>query len=275
MASYTLAVSGEQIMKKDKNEQEYYVLDVFGILSLLWKRLWVIILSGIIAAAVAFSYSNFLITPRYSARIMLYVNNSSFSVGSTSFSISSSEISAAQSLVKTYIVVLNNRTTLEEVIQNTGVSYTYEQLSGMIDAAPINSTEVFAVRVTSTNPYEAVKIANGIAEVLPERVADIIEGASMRLVDKAVVNLNKVYPSITKYTAAGFVVGALIAAIIIVIIGLKDDSIHDDDYILNNYDFPILAKIPDINDGSEKHYGYYSYRSHKSRDSSSGNSEGR
>ena len=102
--------------KNNKPVREYYTIDLVHIFKTLWQRIWLIVLAGIIAAGIGFSVSAFLIKPEYSSSIMLYVNNSSFSLGNTSFSISSSEITAAQSLVKTYGEILNNRSTLDRVI---------------------------------------------------------------------------------------------------------------------------------------------------------------
>ena len=232
-------------------------IDIMRILKALWKKAWALALTGAICAAAGFCLAYFFITPKYSATAMLYVNNSTFSVGKTSFSITSSEISAAQSLVKTYIVILKNRTTLEEVIQKTGVPYTYEDLSSMITAESVSNTEVFHVTVTSTDPEEAALLANVISEVLPVRVAEIIDGSSMRLVDKAVTNPHKVSPSITRYTEIGLLIGVVLAAAIIVLRTLLDDVVHNEDYLLNTYDFPILARVPDLNEKTTRRYSYY------------------
>jgi capsular polysaccharide biosynthesis protein len=219
--------------------------------------MWVIVLAGILTATLGFCYATFMITPTYSSSVMLYVNNTSFSIGSTSVSISSSQITAAQSLVKTYSEILKNRTTLERVIDKTGVSYKYGELYGMIKAEPANETEIMKVTVTTTDPYESAKIANGIAEVLPVRVSEIIDGASMEVVDSAVPNLNKVAPSITKYTALGMIIGFVISIAVLAVLAIMDDTIHDEDYILQNYDCPILAKVPNLLGMGGKHYGYY------------------
>lgn len=242
-----------------KQNREYYTIDLIHIAKALWERIWLIILAAIIGAAAAFSYANFLIAPTYSSSVMLYVNNTSFSVGNVS--ISSSQILAAQSLVNTYTVILNNRTTYEKVIEVSGVSYTPEQLSKMVKAGPANETEIMKVTVTSTDPYEAAKIANCIAEVLPERIKQVIDGASMEVVDTAVPNLQKVAPSITKYTIVGLILGALGAAAVLAVFALMDDTIHDEEYILQNYKYPVLAKLPDLLGGSSKRYGYRYYRS--------------
>ena len=254
----------------ENKNKEYYTIDLMHIIKTLLHRVWLIILAGVVGAGVGFSVARFMIQPTYSSSILLYVNNTSFSLGDTSVTISSSQITAAQNLVKTYGVILNNRTTLERVIDKTGVNYTYRQLSSMIEANPANKTEIMKVTVTANDPYEAAKIANGIAEVLPVRVSEIVDGASMEVVDSAIPELQKIGPNITSYTAAGLVWGVLLAVIVLVIIALLDDRIHDEDYVLQNYDCPILAKIPDLisHDGS-KHYGYY-YQTKKKNDNKKG-----
>ena len=249
----------------ENKTKEYYTIDLAHIFKTLWQRVWMIVIAGFLAAIIGFSLSSFVITPTYSSSIMLYVNNSSFSLGNTSFSISSSEITAAQNLVKTYSEILNNRTTLGRVIDKAGVEYTYEELSQMIVAKPSNDTEIMKVIVTADDPYEAAKIANCIAEILPVRVAEIIDGASMEVVDSAIPELKKVSPSITMYTAVGLILGVLFAVVAIVVYALTDDTIHDEDYVLQNYDCPILAKVPDLINSGGKHYGYYYQAKHKEK----------
>ena len=243
---------------QEKNSKESYSIDLFHIVKSLWKRAWLIALAGILTAVIGFVISTFIITPKYSSSIMLYVNNSSFSLGNTSFSITSSEITAAQSLVKTYGEILNNRTTLERVIDKADVSYTYKELSEMITSAPTNNTEIMKVTVTAEDPYVASKIANCISEVLPVRISEIIEGASMEVVDSAIPNLDKVAPNITRYTAVGLILGLLLSIIVLAIVAIMDDTIHDEEYVLRTYDYPILAKVPDLLNTGTKQYSYKS-----------------
>lgn len=252
--------------KQDVNSQEYYTIDLIQIFRTLWRRAWLIFLAAIIAGAAGFAYSTFWIKPTYSSSIKLYVNNTSISLGNTTFSISSSQLSAAQGLVKTYSEILNSRTTLERIIEEAEIDYSYKSLAGKIKCTSANDTEILKVTVTTTNPYESAKIANTIAEVLPIRISEIIDGASMEVVDSAIPELQKVAPSVTKYTAIGIILGVLVSVAALVIVALRDDTIHDEDYILNNYEYPILGKVPDLlNTGNKKRYGYYySHYKHKS-----------
>lgn len=249
--------------KKENNMSEYYSIDLQHIFRTLWKKAWAIILSGVIASVIGFCLSSFVIKPQYSSQIMLYVNNSSFSLGNTSFSISSSEISAAQSLVKTYGVLLENRTTLERVKEKAKVNYNIDDLAEMITTESAEGTEVMRISVVSENPHEAADIANSIAQILPTRISEIIDGASMEVVDAAVPDFEKISPNVTGYSAIGFIIGVILSIVVFVIVALNDETIHDEEYIIKTYDYPILAKIPDLVNTGGKHYSYRSSKHDK------------
>lgn len=246
--------------KQETNGQEYYTIDVLHIVRMLWKRIWLIVVSALLTAVVGFSIAMFAIAPTYSSSVKLYVNNNAFSLGNASFSISASELSAAQSLVRTYGDILDSRSTLERVIEKAGVDCTWKELSGMIEYAPSNNTEIMRVTVTCEDPYEASIIANTIAEVLPIRISEIIEGATMEVVDSAIPDLEKVGPSVTRYTAVGLLLGVLLSVAVIAVIALMDGAIHDEEYVLRTYESPILARIPNLLEDGHKSYSYYSQK---------------
>lgn len=243
---------------KAKTSKDYYSIDLMHIVRTLLRRLWIIILVAVLAATTAFAYSAFVVPPSYGAQVLLYVNNSSINFGNTSFDISASDIQASLSLVNTYSVLLKNRTTLERVIENAGVDYTVAELANMIDTGSVNDTEIMKVVVVCGDPYEAAKIANSIAEVLPTRISEIIDGASMEVVDSAVPVTQPIGPNISRNTLLGFIIGGLVAAIVIAILAIMDDTIYNEDYILENYDYPILAKVPNLLETHNDNYnGYY------------------
>ena len=242
-----------------------YTVDLIYLFKSLYKRIWAIILSAVIAAGIGFSYAKFFVTPIYSSYVKLYVNNKSFSLGSASLSISPSDITAAQSLLKTYSDILDSRSTLERIKEKSGVDYSWKELSDMIVSTSSNNTEIMKVTVTTEDPYVSSKIANTIATVLPIRIAEIIDGASMEVVDSAVPNLSKVAPSLTRYTAVGFLIGVFLSVVLLSIYILLDDKIYDEEYILEKYDYPILGKVPNLLSTNNKSYSYYSQKTKSTR----------
>lgn len=251
---------------ENRNESELEI-DVLKLLQSMWRKAWVILLVTILAGSAAFAGTAIFIRPKYRAEALMYVNSSNISVGGTKVSISQSELTAAQTLVDTYIVILNTRTTLEDVIAQTGVSYTYEDLKEMITAEAVNGTEVFSIQVVSRSPSEAETLANAIARILPEKIASIVEGSSARIVDYAVVPAKKDSPSLIKSTAIGALLGFFLTCGVVVVQELMDDLIHDADYLTQTYDVPVLAVIPDLlsTKSSDDYYASAERRAQKVR----------
>ncbi len=242
----------------DNNEtMEIDLRELFGV---LLHRAWLIALVAVIGAALVFGYTFFMVDPLYQSSTLLYVNNTGINIGSSSFSISSGELTAAQKLVDTYVVILKSRAALNEVIEKAELPYTYDELKKMISADAVNSTEVFEVVVTSKSPTEAEKIANTIANVLPEKISDIVNGSDVRIVDYAVVPSHRHSPSYTRNTAIGFLAGAVLAAAIIILTHILDENIRSEDYLSQSFpDIPLLSVIPDMHASRQRSGGYYGY----------------
>lgn len=232
-------------------------LDLVQILKILWGKAWIIVISALITAAIAFSYTYFFIPPKYEAEVKLYVNNSSISVGNVGVSISSSDLTAAQKLVETYVVILKTRTTLNDVIKESGIDMSYGQLSQRISAGAVNSTEVFRVVVWDYDPYQAENIANTIARILPDKIASIVDGSSVKIVDTAVVPTQRSSPSYSRNTIIGFIVGVLLSAALILLKKYSDPYIKSEEYITQTFDIPLLAVIPKVNNNSYGKNRYY------------------
>lgn len=248
-------------MNKKNDEMEIDLLELFRA---LWKRALAIILVAVIVGTAAFAVTLFFVSPKYKATASMYVNNSSFSFGSTSFSISPSELSASNSLVSTYIFILESRTTLEDVIAKAGLSYDYEELSGMITTEALSGTAAFTVTVESESPAEAELIANTIAQLLPDRIAEIVDGSSVRIVDYAIIPAHRSSPNYIKNTAIGVLLGGFLAAGIVTVRFINDESryevIHSADELREIYpDITVMALIPDMRLSEKKGYYYSSY----------------
>lgn len=248
----------------NNNYSEEFNIDIGQILRLLWKYIILILIVGIIFAALMFFYAQLFVTPMYEANALFYVNNSTFSV-SSAVRISTGELNAASDLVDTYVAIMQSRANMEQVIAESGVRYSYEQLRGMVSAQAVNSTGLFRVTVRSSNPEEARSLCNCIAVILPEKISDIVANSSVEVVDYAVTPHSRVSPSYYKYAAIGLLFGVFLSSAIVILVSFFDDIIHDEEYLLQNFDSPILASIPDLLVKTPKKYGYYSYASSQSQ----------
>lgn len=239
----------------DNNEIE---IDLLHLVKVLWRKAWVIAISMILIGGIAFSYALFFVTPQYEAQAMMYVNNSSLSLGGTSFSISSGEISAAKSLLDVYVIILKSRVTMDRLVDKTGVDYDYEELSKMITASSVNGTEVFEITATSEDPAEAELLVDTIVDILPDRIAEVVDGSSVKVVDFAILPTERSSPSYTKFAAIGMLLGLVLSCGVLIVLDLMDTTIRSEDYLMQRYsDVPILALVPDANNTKRGSYSQY------------------
>ena len=100
--------------------------------------------------------------------------------------------------------------------------------------------------------------------MLPTRIAEIVDGSSVRIVDYAIVPAHRSAPSYTKNTVIGFLIGGFLAAGIVIVKFMIDEQndvvIHSSDDLRKLYpDVKVLALIPDMRLSDRKGYYYSSY----------------
>lgn len=242
-------------MIKDKTNDEIDLLELF---SALIKKLWLIVSVMILCAIFSFGFTKAFIKPEYTASVKMYVNNSSANISNKNSSISQSDISVAKNLVDTYGVILKTRLTLEEVIKEADLDYSYDELQKMVSSNSVNNTEAFEISVISNDPNESCLIANTIAKVLPDKISRVVEGCSVKIVDNAVVPEKRSSPSYSKNTIIGALFGIVFSVGLILLSYYVNDTIDIEVWLMESFgeEIPILATIPDVDDSSVKKKGY-------------------
>lgn len=233
-----------------QKERDMIEIDLLKLVLILWRKAWAIVLAMIVMGGIAFGVTYNFIEPTYQSSVKVYVNNTN----QNNTTMTQSDVNLQRTLVQTYIVTLKSRTTLNEVIKQADLDYNYEELSSMISAEAVNSTEVFEVTVVSKDAKEAAEIANTIAEVLPTRISEIIESSSVKILDYAIINNEPVSPSYIKNIAIGALAGAVVAVALIFLQFVLDNKIHSEEYLIEHYKYPILAVIPDLTATSKNKY---------------------
>lgn len=250
-------------------------IDVFKILSALWRNILLIVLAALIGGSTMLGYTWFFTKPAYTASVLAYINKSSVSISGADLVLGNSE-----DAISAYVTILNSRTTLEEIAETAGVPYDPATLKEMIKATPSADRASFVtISVTSGNPVEAELIANTVAAVLPTRVSDIVEGSTLRVVDYAVVPAARSTSSLVKNFCIGLAAGGLaVAAVIALTVYIR--MIHapvissSSDLTQNYPEYPLLGIIRDLSYsdrmyrysdyGYSKYSGYYSDPDEKS-----------
>lgn len=247
-------MASESVKKKQEEE-----IDLLKLAKVLWKRIWVILICAMILGAAGYYWTYRKMYTSYRSSAMLYVNNNAVSLGSAKLSITSGDIKAVNNLMETYSVILTSRNTLNEIIEETGIPFTYEELKKMIKTETVGDTAIFQITVTTADPELSAHLCNSIMEVLPKKIMTVIEGASAQIVDYAVTGEPVVNGNPVKTAAIGALIGIVLSSGIIIFLSLIDTKIRNEEYLLETFhDLPILTSIPDLNETGKG--GYYGYR---------------
>lgn len=229
---------------------ETKTLDLGKIFRLLVKNIWIIALSALLVAGLMLGFVAAFVTPTYEAEISMYINNSS----NTSGVISANDLNVALKLVQTYVNIIKSDSVLDQVIEELELDMNAVALRKMLTAAAVDQTEMFRVQVTHENPEMAAKIANTIGQIAPDKITEIIDGSSAKIIDMAKVPVERAGPSYFKTMIIGIFVGAALSAVVVVITDILDVRIKSEEDLAEIATAPILGVIPDL-DPDAKHRG--------------------
>lgn len=222
-----------------ENKNEDIEIDLVDLFYLIKARLWVIILSGVICAAIAGSISSFLITPQYTSKTQLYILNKTASISSIMDS-----LQASSQLTQDYMVMVKSRTVVNKVIEDLDVDMKYEQMAGIISVSNPSQTRILEISCTYPNAEMAKKIVDEFANVSKKRIAELTDSKEPTIIDWGYASPTPSGPNTTKNTLIGAFIGLFIAAGVIIVLHLMDDTIKDSDDIEKYLGLSTLGLIP-------------------------------
>jgi non-specific protein-tyrosine kinase len=132
-------------------------MDTRRILSIIWKWLWLIVLTTGLAAGISY-YTVSRAPKTFMATTTLLVGLSLQNPNPNA-----TDLFTSQQLAQTYILLAKTNPVLQGVIDAFGLAMTPEQLRWNVSATMIQGTQLIEIRVTSHDPVLAQAIANEVA----------------------------------------------------------------------------------------------------------------
>ncbi|MGB6423377.1 MAG: polysaccharide biosynthesis tyrosine autokinase [Anaerolineales bacterium] len=140
-------------------------------LHLIWKWIWLIAISVVIAASASY-YASRSATPLYRTQATLMVGRAIEDPNPTSY-----ELYTGQQLANTYIELVKREPVINGAIEQLGLDMDWRSLAGRVSARLIPDTQLIEVSVIDTDPVRAKVLADTVAEQLvlqtPANTSDI------------------------------------------------------------------------------------------------------
>ncbi|MBE6951497.1 MAG: capsular biosynthesis protein [Ruminococcaceae bacterium] len=226
----------------DDNYEQGYGLVILQLLQALKEKAALILAATILASALGWAFSAFVMPKRYEASVNMIVNARTELTGV----VTSDSISSAENLVDTYAIIIKSNKVLNQVIEKLGLTMTFEELYEQVSVNDINNTQVMKIAAQCPSAEQAAMIVQTISEIAPAIVADAVEAGSCKVVSDVYTRQEPVSPNGTRSAMmAGAAVFVLLCAVV-VLKELLNDFIVDDSDMEKKLGIPVLGVIPDV-----------------------------
>lgn len=223
-----------------ENTRDEIEIDLGALFRAILSKLVLIIFVGIVVAAAVFAYSKFYIKPTYTSSTKVYILNKP-----ETNSLTTSDLAFATYLAKDYQILIVSDPVLKEVIDELDLNMTTKTLASCISLSLLEDSRVIQIDVKADSPQLAKNIADKVREVANIKTKDVMGGIeAINAVDEATLPVVPSSPNLIKNTAIGFVGGAGIVLLIVIIMFLLDDTIKTSEDIEKYLGISLLASIP-------------------------------
>lgn len=215
-------------------------IDLVDLLGFYMSRLPMLIVAVVVGALVAGAWTYFMIPDKYTASSRMYmVAASSDSV------VNLSDLNLGTSLSNDYVVLMKSRPVIEDVIDKLELKYSYNKMLGMISLNVESGTRIIRISVTSTDPQEAMDIANQVARTARLQLPKVMESPTPSIVEMAVLPTSRSSPSLPRNVMMGSLLALVLVLGVLTVIYLMDDTIKTSEDLEKVFGFMPLSVIPE------------------------------
>lgn len=227
------------------NNQEIQAveIDVFAMLKTLWKRKFSIVLVALVFAIAAFGYSAFLAKKEYQSTSRIYVVSRQ---NQDNNALTNSDLQAGSYLVKDYREIILSQNVLTQAIDELKLDMTPAELSKKINVSVPTDTRILSITAKDGDPKEAARIANGLRNVAAEKIISVTKVSDVTTLDEAEVPQLPSSPNIRRNVLLGFVAGAGLMVVLLVVVEVLDDRVKRPEDIEELMGLTLLGIVPDI-----------------------------
>lgn len=242
-------------------------IDLGEILYLLWGNIVKILICMVAGALLAFGYTFFLVTPKYTATARMYILSSS-----SNSVVNLSDLQISNNLRADYQELLTSRPLIEDVIKDLSLTYNYNGLVKMIKITNPSDTRILNVTVTTPSGQMSADIANDLVKQARLYLPRIMKTDEPSIFEDAIVPTGKSSPSYSRNTIIGALLGGLACCAFLIIRHISNDTMVTPDDVYKALGIEPLATIPEGNLGSFNREAEKRKKSRrKKRDSKSSN----
>ena len=216
-------------------------INIRDFLNYLKKYVLVIVAVALVLIIGVFIYDKSIKKPLYTTYTTIILTKSNET--QTGTTITQNDILLNQKLVETYSKIIKSKLVLEQVISETGVTYTAEELSENVSVEAYENTEMLKISVTDQDPELAANIANSIAQVFSGEIAKIYQINNISVVDVAVTPEEVSNNTLKRDLLLALFVSIFGTIGVVFVVYYFDDTVKLTDDLEEEIGMPVVAKV--------------------------------
>lgn len=216
-------------------------INIRDFLNYLKKYVLVIVAVALVLIIGVFIYDKSIKKPLYTTYTTIILTKSNET--QTGTTITQNDILLNQKLVETYSKIIKSKLVLEQVISETGVTYTAEELSENVSVEAYENTEMLKISVTDQDPELAANIANSIAQVFSGEIAKIYQINNISVVDVAVTPEEVSNNTLKRDLLIALFISIFGTIGVVFVVYYFDDTVKLTDNLEEEIGMPVVAKV--------------------------------
>ena len=224
----------------NSGKNEVREIDLLDLFSFYLGHLPLLIVAILIGALISGLITYYLVPVKYTAVSRMYmVSASSDAV------VNLTDLNIGASLSNDYVELMKSRPVIEEVNDVLELDYTYEQLVGMISLNVVMNTRIVKISAESTDPLEAMNIANQMARTAKIQLPKVMDAPSPSIAEEAVLPTSKSSPSMKNNVLIGSLLALMLVLGVLTVLYLMDDTIKSSEDVEKEFGIMPLTVIPE------------------------------
>lgn len=223
-----------------KSESDISIVDIINMMLTFW---WFIVILAVLVGGATYTYFKISSVPQYKSTARMYINTEG---QQSSTDVNANAITGAANLLPTYIDVIKSKTFLTTVSDDLDNRYSVDKINSMLTLEAVTDTNIIKIEVINEDSHVAYLVCSSIVNNASNEIARVFGGGSTKLTEYP-EEAKTAEPLHTGRNAAiGFLVGAVIAMLIIFLVNLFDTRVKSKDELIARYNLPVLGEIPSL-----------------------------
>ncbi|AMA71667.1 Capsular polysaccharide biosynthesis protein [Aneurinibacillus thermoaerophilus] len=218
-------------------------LNIREMVTILRKRLWMVVLITLGVVGVSAGVTKFLMTPVYEAKTELLVNKSQD--GDKTGIISMSEIESNLQLIETYSVIIKSPRIMEIVAQKLGEPDKVASLTEQIKVSAVKNSQIISIVAEDTNQRRAALIANTVAQTFNSEIVKLMKVDNVQVLTKAKADerATPVKPKLLVNVAIALAISSMLSVGLAFLLEYMDNTLKTEEDVEKHLGLPVLGTI--------------------------------